>query len=351
MKKFFRNDFVESICIGLSLILLWAPAAFVIADMNTEKFLTSYLYRTWMNFFGLLISLFIFHAFFDFIPKRKQRAGWVLGTIAVVIVMLSAGYINWLKLGMRLNTYPKEEAAMINMSYWLRAAIYQFYGIFYFVAIKLLLRYLKLKNNNQQLALEKKTSELNFLKSQTNPHFLFNTLNSIYALARDKSNLTADTVMRLSDILRYMLYETQAELISIDKEIEIIEEYLELEKIRYDDSLRVVFEKEIDNPQQKIPPLLLIHLIENAFKHGASETIEAPLIKINLSIKHSMLLFSVENSTEENQAYDDVKDNIGLSNLRRQLSLLFKEHSLDIKRNHTSFFVSMGINLNSYGKN
>ena len=167
MKKFFRNDFVESICIGLSLILLWAPAAFVIADMNTEKFLTSYLYRTWMNFFGLLISLFIFHAFFDFIPKRKQRAGWVLGTIAVVIVMLSAGYINWLKLGMRLNTYPKEEAAMINMSYWLRAAIYQFYGIFYFVAIKLLLRYLKLKNNNQQLALEKKTSELSFLKSHS----------------------------------------------------------------------------------------------------------------------------------------------------------------------------------------
>lgn len=351
MKKFFRNDFIESICIGLSLIVLWAPAAFVIADMNTEKFLISYLYRTWMNLFGLLVSLFTFHVFFDFIPKRKQRTWWIFGAIAVVIVLLSIGYINWIKLGMRLNTYPKEEAAMINLSYWLRAAIYQFYGIFYFVAIKLLLRYLKLKNKNQQLVLEKKTSELNFLKSQTNPHFLFNTLNSIYALARDKSNLTADTVMRLSDILRYMLYETQAELISVYKEIEIIEEYLELERIRYDESLQVVFEKNIDNPQQKIPPLLLIHLIENAFKHGASETIKTPLIKINLLIKHNMLLFSVENSTEDNQEYEGIKDNIGLSNLRRQLSLLFKEQHLNINRNHSSFFVSMGINLNSYGKN
>lgn len=276
---------------------------------------------------------------------------WISAAVIVVIIILTVGYIYWLKLGMILNTYPKAEEATIDIGYWLRASIYQLYGICYFTAIKLSLRYLKLKNKNQQLLLEKKTSELNFLKSQTNPHFLFNTLNSIYALARDKSDLTADSVMRLSDILRYMLYETHSALISIDKEIEIIEEYIELERMRYDESLQVIFEKEIDNPEQKIPPLLLIHLIENAFKHGAAETINTPLIIIKLSSKANRILFSVKNSTGENPISDDVKDNIGLTNLRRQLGLLFKDHQLNIKRHQNSFSVSMEINLDSYAQN
>lgn len=252
---------------------------------------------------------------------------------------------------MLINTYPDSEKGIMNSSYIVRSVIFQLYGISYFVAIKLYIRNVKLKSRNQQLSLEKKTSELHFLKSQTNPHFLFNTLNNIYALARNRSELTAGSVMRLSDILRYMLYETQSDLVTISKEIEIIEDYIELEKMRYDDSLQVIFETDIDDSNQEIPPLLLINLTENAFKHGISETIHLPFIKIQLTVHDGKLLFTIENSAEEKSTTDDVIENIGLANLRRQLGLLFTEYQLNIERTRHIFWICMNINLKSYAKN
>jgi sensor histidine kinase YesM len=348
--KLFKSGFAESMLIGVSLILLWAPAVYIIEGMDLQKFLVSYKYRTWMNIFGLLTSLFIFHIIPILIPKNSFRTTGISFGVLIVLFLLTIGYINWLKLGMLINTYPKEEATMINAGYWIRTVIYQLYGIAYFSSFKLLLRYLKLKDRNHQLLMEKKTSELNFLKSQTNPHFLFNTLNGIYALAREKSDITADSILRLSDILRFMIYESQSELISINKEIEIIEDYIELEKMRYDETLKIVFEKDIDDFEQKIPPLLLIHLVENAFKHGLSETIHAPFISIILSIKNNKLVFKVNNSFVNRDHTEEQKENIGLTNLRRQLGLLFKEHNLIITKEQQSFLVHLEINLNSYAK-
>lgn len=351
MKKYIRNDFIESVCIGLSYILLWVPAVFISVNLNFSEFLKMYGYRTWMNVFVLLSCLFIFHILYPVVKKKRYGIIWVTISILVIATLLTIVNIEWLKLGMRLNTYPSSERSSINNNYVVRSVIFQLYGISYFSIIKLLIRFIKLRARNQQLLVEKKTSELNYLKSQTNPHFLFNTLNGIYSLARDKSDLTADSVMRLSDILRYMLYETQTALISIAKEIEIIEDYIELEKMRYDDSLKVIFEKDIDNTEQQIPPLLLIHLIENAFKHGVSETINSPCILIALTIKANRLLFTVDNSIVNKDTSDELNDNIGLANLRRQLGLLFKEHQLTIKRTESSFLVSLEINLSSYGQN
>src|SRR5690606_29557778 len=125
---------------------------------------------------------------------------------------------------------------------------------------------------------------LNYLKSQTNPHFLFNTLNNIYSLARDKSDLAPESIMRLSKILRYMLYETSGAYIAIEQELKIMTDYIELEKLRYDDSLRVNFNHNIEDLRQALPPLLLIPLVENAFKHGVSETRNQPYVDIHLSV-------------------------------------------------------------------
>jgi LytS/YehU family sensor histidine kinase len=269
----------------------------------------------------------------------------------IVLLLLTFGYIHWLKLGMFLNAYPKNESRLMDNSYLIRTFIYQLYGISYFTAIKLFIHNLQLKSRYQQLQLERKAAELNFLKSQTNPHFLFNTLNSIYSLARDKSDLTADSVLRLSDILRYMLYGTQSNLVTIDKEVNVIEEYIELEKMRYYDALKISFHKDIDNPSQEIPPLLLIPLVENAFKHGAAETIASPFIEIKLTLKSSSLLFRINNSIEVDESVKELRENIGLNNLRRQLQLLFSEQCLDIENNGHSFTVRMFINLNSYAKN
>jgi LytS/YehU family sensor histidine kinase len=207
-----------------------------------------------------------------------------------------------------------------------------------------------IKNNivNRKLIEEKLTLELKYLKNQINPHFLFNTLNNIYSLARDKSDLAPESILRLSGILRFMLYETGGEYIPIEQELKIINDYLALEKLRYDDSLRINFKYEIEDLKQPLPPLLLIPLVENAFKHGVSETRNQPFVDIYLSSDKKQLRFIVKNSIEESAGEKPVKENIGLTNIRRQLELLYKDYDLSLQQNEKVFTVTLNINLASH---
>ena len=205
------------------------------------------------------------------------------------------------------------------------------------------------KELEKNLIKEKLSAELQFLKNQLNPHFLFNTLNNIYGLTRKKSNKAPEAVMKLSELLNFMLYESDKETISIDREIKFLEDYISLEKIRYTDDLSVVFNKEIDDTSQQIAPLLLLPLVENAFKHGASENHFDSFIHINLTLKNQQLLFSVENSFEE-FTENKKSNNIGLHNTSRQLELIYKEQKLVIDKLENVFKVKLAINLNSYGK-
>jgi LytS/YehU family sensor histidine kinase len=206
----------------------------------------------------------------------------------------------------------------------------------------------KLREDAQRLRIEKQEAELNYLKSQTNPHFLFNTLNNIYALAREKSDLAPESILRLSKILRFMLYDAGGAYISVEQELKIISDYIELEKLRYDESLRVNFNYDVEDMKQALPPLLLIPLVENAFKHGISETRNKPWLDIHLTVNKRQLKFIVKNSVEVPEASGLVKENIGLSNLRRQLELLYKDYSLVVDRNQTEFIATLEINLASH---
>jgi LytS/YehU family sensor histidine kinase len=221
-------------------------------------------------------------------------------------------------------------------------------SFFFFGVAKLFYHNFKLKETTQQLQIEKQNAELNYLKSQTNPHFLFNTLNNIYSLARDKSDLAPESILRLSKILRFMLYETSTEFIIMQKELEIISDYIALEKLRYDDSLRIDFKHEIEDMNQPIPPLLLIPLVENAFKHGASETRDQIFVEIHLSVNQNQLTFVVKNSAENYQGDNSIKENIGLSNLRRQLELIYTDYNLSVKQDETIFTATLKINLASH---
>lgn len=207
--------------------------------------------------------------------------------------------------------------------------------------------YVILRQSAQQLRIEKQEAELNYLKSQTNPHFLFNTLNNIYSLARDKSDQAPESILRLSKILRFMLYETKGGYIAIEQELAIISDYIALEKLRYDESLHINFNYDIEDMRQALPPLLLIPLVENAFKHGASETRAHPFVDIHLSVKNRQLSFFVKNSAEGLQD-EKVKENIGLSNLRRQLELLFTDYNLSVEQKDSAFSAELKINLASH---
>jgi sensor histidine kinase YesM len=350
MKGFFKRELLISILIGASYFLLWALAIIISVDYSTSEFSKSYKYSCWQNAYGLLICLLIFHVFAKFIGKQKNKTAWIILAGIIVLFLLSVGQQQWLKLGTKIGAYPLIEKEMMTSGYMIRGIIYLLYGVAYFTSIKLLLHVVQLKNRNNRLQLEKKTAELNYLKSQTNPHFLFNTLNNLYSLAEERSELTAGAILRLSDILRFMLYESNATYISIGKEIKIIREYIELEKMRYDHSLTITINEQVDDENQLLPPLLLIPLVENAFKHGVSETINNPFITLNLRVSQRKLYFEVENSKSRKDTSDALKERIGLGNLRRQLDLLFADYKLEIRNTENSFQVSLFIKLDSYAK-
>ena len=212
------------------------------------------------------------------------------------------------------------------------------------VAIKLGRINLQSWKREQLLQQEKLESELHFLRAQTNPHFLFNTLNNIYALARKNSKNTANVVMKLSKLLRFMLYECTAESISISEEINVIKDYIELEKLRYE-YLNIQWEEKIDHKNQQIAPLLLLPFVENAFKHGASENRFETNIDISFFLENKRFQFKISNTKLDEE--HTIKEGIGLNNVKRQLELIYKnKYELSIESGPENFIVNLELNFN-----
>lgn len=214
------------------------------------------------------------------------------------------------------------------------------------VAIKLVQLRISALKQETILVHEKTKSELQYLKAQTNPHFLFNTLNGIYALSRKQDTNTPTAIMSLSKILRYMLYETSHRTNPLKDELQLIADYIALQKLRFQDHLTIIFTKDLENENIGISPLLLLPLVENAFKH--SNGLETH-ITIKVSEANGILKFSISNTLTEQPADDImIKDGIGLSNIKRQLAILYKEYSFSASKTETDFIVELMIELNSH---
>lgn len=211
-------------------------------------------------------------------------------------------------------------------------------------SIKLVRKQLRFKVLEQTLLKEKADAELKFLKAQVSPHFLFNTLNNIYSLARKQSDKTAEAVLKLSNLLRFVLYEaSQAQILLMD-EIKLIASYIELEKLRYTDRLKITFDYEVDDQGKKISPLILTHFAENAFKHGAGESRFGIEIHIRVVLAKDVLTATFANSKGKAIPATN-SDKIGLTNTRRQLEILYLGHELTIHDHPEQFFVSLIIPL------
>lgn len=213
---------------------------------------------------------------------------------------------------------------------------------------KLLKGSIDARKRQQTLEKEKQQAELNYLKAQTNPHFLFNTLNNLYGLARRNDVKTADSILKLSNMMRYILYECEESMNPLSSEVALIENYIELQKLRYDDSLQLEFTKDIDDEEYALAPLVLLSFVENAFKHGASENRNGTLIKIRLELKDQTLRFRISNTKDGS---DSSGDGIGLNNVKRQLELLYgSRHELDIFEGEDEYNVNLFIHPDSYGR-
>ena len=312
--------------------------------------------RWWMAFFGELsqliikipLSYFIIYLVNNLATKiSKPVLNIVAGMAAFVIAVVLQRF---LIIEFILPHLYHEETKSSFIFNWQRM-ITTFLDLVFVVGIAVAVKQYRLSQRSKErekgLVKEKLEAELKFLRTQTNPHFLFNTLNNIYALARKKSDDTADTVLKLSKLLRFMLYESKKDSISIADELKVLNDYIELEKIRYNERLTLLFTKSIDDEAQPIAPLILLPFVENAFKHGASETRFNSFIHIRAQLQKGRLIFTIENSREED-GEEKIKENIGLSNVRRQLELMYPEHSLNIEPGKKIFKVTLTINLSRH---
>ena len=246
---------------------------------------------------------------------------------------------------------PKESLLEIiyQLDYTISDYVFRVYlYTFLFMMVKFTRDIAKEKTQIETLQKEKTQAELNFLKAQIHPHFLFNTLNNLYALTLDKSDDAPEVVAKLAEILDYMLYQCNEPNVLINKEIELLQNYIDLEKLRYGDRLHLEFDYEIDQSHTRIAPLILISIIENAFKHGVSSTIAEARIEISLIVKNDLLHFRVFNTKGEFAQADQMnyKEGIGAKNIQRQLELVYPNHyEWEVEEKEYSYEVNLSIVL------
>ena len=283
------------------------------------------------------------------LPKwgQRKRIFFYLLSLAVVIILFS-----WINYNFFAEWSTKLLPNYFFISYFTFKEI-----IFFFTVYIIITSLLKLSKSwfwvseleKELLEKEKQKTEveLKALKAQINPHFFFNTLNNIYSMALDKDERLPNTILQLSDLMRYFLYEAKDNFIPLQKELAVVNNYIALQKIRSDAQLDVEIKSSGQINGQQIAPLLLITFLENAFKHGAKGNAERSSIRIKTEIEKNKLLFSVENNKG---IIDEVKagdhGGLGLENIKRQLELLYpKKHLLTIKDMKDNFAVHLQLDL------
>jgi sensor histidine kinase YesM len=182
------------------------------------------------------------------------------------------------------------------------------------------------ESKQKEVENEKLTTELNFLKAQINPHFLFNTLNNLYYLAYSQSPNTTEVIVKLSQMMRYMIYDSNHSKVLLSKEIEYMESYISLERLRLNNQIPIRFQIEGDTQNVWISPLILITFLENAFKHGVTNSHPAAWVNISIKVKDSVCIYTVENSKIPTTQRTGEKSGIGLQNVMRRLELSYPDH-------------------------
>lgn len=224
--------------------------------------------------------------------------------------------------------------------------------IVFFVGFKLAWDNLKKQSALEQVEKEKTESQLQFLKSQLNPHFLFNNLNNLYSYAQEKSPKTPEIILQLSAIMRYMLYESKENLVPLEKELKYLEDFIRLQELQMEDRGNVEYEVKGNTHAKRIAPMILIAFVENSFKHSLSSQAEDIWIRIQAEVRGQELWFKCANTFAEttNASGEYLNKGIGLSNVQKRLELQYPgKHQLDIRIEDNIYLVDLRLDLQTHG--
>ena len=339
IKKLNQKRILQHTGFWMSFILLFAVIYGPVFDLFPWLFLSSIV----MLPFTMVVVYSINYAILPGFLKKKRYIS--LGVIVLLILILEPPIPRILVMILSGEKFNFKNFMDYNM-----LPFYFETGLIIFIALSIKL--FKERNREQEeknnLEKQKLQAELTALRSQLNAHFLFNTLNNLYGLAMQKSDRAPQGILMLSEMLHFVLYECSTESYNLNKELDFINNYIELEKLRYGKRLKIQMEKDLENREATIAPLLLFPFVENSFKHGASKKINDVWIRIKVRTREEEILFDVENNRTPSYASDPNSGvGVGLENVKKRLEILYPQrHSLVIRENETTFSICLNIQSN-----
>lgn len=297
-------------------------------DYNGEMFNQLVIYNFCHWIFQILAANFIYYILILYFFDQKRYAEFTFYLILSLYFISVANRIFIVDIAEPFFTNEPKDS-LISIFTDIRYLLFHYTfpiisGAFIFILMMFFLRYKDEKENTFQLQKEKAELELKSLKSQLNPHFLFNTLNNIYSLSISNSDKTSQSISQLSDILDYILYKGQKKWVSVAEELNIIDDYIALESLRYSDERLKITWKKVLTSANFIPPLLYLTLVENAFKHGAGNSSKQTEIKLELETNAQHSVFRIQNTYSNISGHNE--KGIGLQNIKRQLEHYYPEH-------------------------
>ncbi|MBU2913610.1 MULTISPECIES: sensor histidine kinase [Reichenbachiella] len=332
--------------------LFWG-AYFCINWLRWGSYFDDYTYSFESNLveFPLHLAIVYFNIYFLMPRLIPKRVFWyiillALSILGIVIIRIILNYFL-----VTTDIYKEsnlEHTDLFDFNYVLAAYIGQVYVVAIAMAVKMTIDWIAYKNKASELVKTNLETELAFLKSQIQPHFFFNTLNNLYSLTLDKSDKAPYTVLKLSELMSYVIYDAKQKRVPLINEVQHIQNYLDLEMLRYGDRLEIDLAISGDIEGKVIPPVLLLPFIENSFKHGTKVDSELIPIDISLDVTDNILTFSTENLKPDEILLDNGlethKHGVGMTNTKRRLNLVYGDtHSLEVMETADKYKVILTI--------
>lgn len=335
-------------------ILFWV-SYFLLNTWRWGTYFNDFSYSLKTNIIGFpLHMLTSYLTIYVLVPKlifKKKYILFLLALLSTILVTVIAKF-NLTYYLVSSNVWPEGPSITTDftLNYAIDMMIGELYVVTFVAAIKITFDFLEEHKRVTDLEKANLETELLFLKTQISPHFFFNTLNNIHSLALEKSNKTSKIILKLSELMRYLLYETKQRRQTLENEIICIQNYLDLEKVRHDDSLEVNMSISGDIHDKKIAPILLLSFIENAFKHGVNKNIGNTKVDISFEIKENFLYFTVSNplpSSVIQKNHVNYSGGIGLKNVRKRLALGYRkgDYNLKLEEYKNTFFAKLKIRV------
>ena len=369
MKKEFNSKLIENIIYSIIWLLIFLMPIF----FSGYEYQTNWrrVYHEWIRFIPFFIIFLINNSIL--VPKllfEKRYNYYLFATFFMVLIIAYLGshsrmFIDFIEQSPPDDIMPRDDfrsplefgrpdrggpPPRRQVQPWhvvfFNNVIISFLIVGFNAAIKLSFQWAKNEQEKKELEKEHLQSELNFLKHQISPHFFMNTLNNIHALIDIEKEDAKDAIIRLSKMMRHLLYDAEKEKSNLKKEIEFIKSYLDLMRLRFSSKVKIKTSFPENTDAFEIPPLLFTSLLENAFKHGISYQTDS-FIDVTIELKNRLLQFSIANSKHQKSLVDIEKGGIGLSNLKKRLNLLYgKSYELTISDGMNEFFVTLIVPLN-----